>query len=144
MVWGKGDFGLDFARVRPNWHALRGGWPKYWLKLCIKVWWTMFGFEDLSLSALWGIVGFGVSLLVLFLFQGLMSSRQSAREAARKQHALQLEILKVQKELAKSVQSRSALANVQGLGIPARPLRKLKGQPAKTGRSSAVPAFRRA
>jgi len=104
----------------------------------------MFGFEDLSPSALSGIVGFGVSLLVLFLFQGLMSSRQSAREAARKQHSLQLEILKVQKELAKNMQSRGAHENVQGLGTPARPLHKLKGQPAKKGGSIADPAFRRA
>jgi|GEM_PF-5312631 len=104
----------------------------------------MFGFEDLSPSAISGIVGFGVSLLVLFLFQGVMSSRQSAREAARKQHALQLEILKVQKELAKNVQSQGAQQNVQGLGTPARPLRKLTGQPAKKIGSTAVPAFRRA
>ena len=103
----------------------------------------MFGFEDLSPSALSGIVGFGVSLLVLFLFQGVMSSRQSAREAVRKQHALQLEILRVQKELAKNVQNQGAQVNVQGLGTPARPLRKLTGKPAKRGGSTAVPAFRR-
>lgn len=104
----------------------------------------MFGFEDLSPSALSGIVGFGVSLLVLFLFQGVMSSRQTAREAARQQHALQLEILKVQKELTQNSLPQGARGNVQGLGIPARPLRKLKGQPAKKGGSTAVPAFRRA
>lgn len=104
----------------------------------------MFGFENLSPSTISIIVGFGASLLILFVFQGIMSSRQSAREAARKQHALQLEILQVQKELAKNVQSPSTLGNVQGLGTPARPLRKLKGMQAKRGRSVTPPTVRRA
>ncbi|MBV1887200.1 MAG: hypothetical protein KUG61_08960 [Parvibaculaceae bacterium] len=104
----------------------------------------MFGFEDLSPSALSGIVGFGVSLIILFLFQGVMSSRQTSREAARKQHALQLEILRVQKELAVSAQSQSAQGNVLGLGAPVRPVRKGQGQRIKKSNSSAAPAWRRA
>ena len=73
-----------------------------------------------------------------------MSSRQTAREAAHKQHALQLEILRVQKELAKNAQTQGARENVLGLGAPVRPLRKVAGQRVKKGGSTSVPVGRRA
>ena len=101
----------------------------------------MFGLEDLSPSAIASIVGFGASLIVLFLFQGVMSSRQTAREAARKQHALQLEILQVQKELAKNARIQVGRGNVHGLGAPARPLRKPEGRQPKKRNSIVLPTF---